>query len=88
MNTAVTAQLEQIKEQVVTFLQTEIFDASVRIEADTDLFDNGFDSFSLVKLIVFVENQFHLRIPEEQLTETTLKDANRISEMIHALQKS
>ena len=88
MNNAVTAQLEQIKEQVIAFLQSDIFDASVRIEADTDLFETGFDSFSLVKLLVFVENQFHLRIPEEQLTETTLKDVNRISEMIHALQKN
>jgi len=79
--------MEQIKEQLVFFLQNEIFDSSIRIDPDTDLFETGFDSFSLVKLLVFIEKKYNLRIPEEKLTEDTLRDVNRISELIYAFQK-
>ncbi|MFH2064256.1 MAG: acyl carrier protein [Pseudomonadota bacterium] len=79
--------MEQIKEQLVFFLQNEIFDSSIRIDPDTDLFETGFDSFSLVKLLVFIEKKYKLRIPEEKLTEDTLRDVNRISELIYAFQK-
>ncbi|RJP82361.1 MAG: hypothetical protein C4522_03430 [Desulfobacteraceae bacterium] len=80
-------RMEQIKEQLVFFLQNEIFDSSIRIDPDTDLFETGFDSFSLVKLLVFIEKKYNLRIPEEKLTEDTLRDVNRISELIYAFQK-
>lgn len=80
------AKIDIIKAQLVMFLQREIFDASIRLEADTDLFDSGFDSFSLVKLLVFIEKQYDLKVPEDQLTEETLKDVNRLSELIYALQ--
>lgn len=80
-------RMEQIKEQLVFFLQNEIFDSSIRIDPDTDLFETGFDSFSLVKLLVFIEKKYKLRIPEEKLTEDTLRDVNRISELIYAFQK-
>lgn len=81
-------QIEQIKEHLVSFLQNEIFDSSIRIEADTDLFETGFDSFSLVRLLVFIEKKYNLQIPEEKLTEDTLRDVNRISELIYAFQKN
>ena len=81
-------RIEQIQEHLVVFLQNEIFDSSVTIEADTDLFETGFDSFSLVKLLVFIEKQYNLQIPEEKLTEDTLKDVKQISELIYAFQKN
>lgn len=81
-------RIEQIQEQLVFFLQNEIFDSSVQIGADTDLFETGFDSFSLVKLIVFIEKKYNLQIPEEKLTEETLRDVNRISELIYAFQEN
>lgn len=81
-------RMEQIKEQLVFFLQNEIFDSSIPIDSDTDLFETGFDSFSLVKLLVFIEKNYNLHIPEERLTEDTLRDVNRISELIYAFQKN
>lgn len=80
--------MEQIKEQLVFFLQNEIFDSSIQIDSDTDLFETGFDSFSLVKLLVFIEKSYNLHIPEERLTEDTLRDVNRISELIYVFQKN
>lgn len=81
-------EIEQIKEQLVFFLNNEIFDPSIQIQADTDLFESGFDSFSLVKLLVFIEKQYNLQVPEDRLTEDTLRNVNRLSELIYAFQEN
>jgi len=81
-------EIEQIKEQLVSFLHNEIFDSSIQIKVDTDLFESGFDSFSLVKLLVFIEKQYSLQIPEDRLTEDTLRNVNRLSELIYAFQEN
>jgi acyl carrier protein len=81
-------EIEQIKEQLVSFLHNEIFDSSIQIQADTDLFESGFDSFSLVKLLVFIEKQYRLQVPEDRLTEDTLRNVNRLSELIYAFQEN
>jgi len=81
-------EIEQIKEQLVSFLHNEIFDSSIQIKVDTDLFESGFDSFSLVKLLVFIERQYNLQVPEDRLTEDTLRNVNRLSELIYAFQEN
>ncbi len=81
-------EIEQIKEQLVSFLHNEIFDSSIQIKVDTDLFESGFDSFSLVKLLVFIEKQYSIQVPEDRLTEDTLRNVNRLSELIYAFQEN
>jgi acyl carrier protein len=81
-------QIEQIKEQLISFLHNEIFDPSIQINADTDLLESGFDSFSLVKLLVFIEKQYSLQVPEDKLTEDTLRNVNQLSELIYAFQEN
>jgi acyl carrier protein len=81
-------EIEQIKEQLISFLHNEIFDSSIQIKVDTDLFESGFDSFSLVKLLVFIEKQYSLQVPEDRLTEDTLRNVNRLSELIYAFQEN
>ncbi|RPJ79249.1 MAG: acyl carrier protein [Deltaproteobacteria bacterium] len=81
-------EIEQIKEQLISFLHNEIFDSSIQIKVDTDLFESGFDSFSLVKLLVFIEKQYSIQVPEDRLTEDTLRNVNRLSELIYAFQEN
>jgi len=83
----VMLQIDQIKGQLVSFLKDEIFDSSVTLETDTDLFESGFDSFSLIKLIVFIEKKFEFPIPEEKITEEIFRNINSLSELIYAFQK-
>ncbi|MFO7560786.1 MAG: phosphopantetheine-binding protein [Desulfobacterales bacterium] len=80
-------QINQIKGPLASFLKTEIFDSSVILETDTDLFESGFDSFSLIKLIVFIEKKFRIHIPEEKITEETFRNINSLSELIYAFQQ-
>jgi len=80
-------QIEQIKGHLVSFLKNEIFDASVTLETDTDLFESGFDSFSLIKLIVFMEKNFRIHIPDEKITEETFRSINSLSELVYAFQQ-
>ena len=80
-------QIDQIKEHLVSFLKNEIFDSSVTLETDTDLFESGFDSFSLIKLIVYIEKKFRIHIPDEKITEETFRNINSLSELVYAFQK-
>ncbi len=80
-------QIDQIKGELVSFLKNEIFDSSIALETDTDLFESGFDSFSLVRLIVFMEKRFRIHIPEENITEEVFRNINSLSKLIYAFQK-
>jgi len=79
-------QIDQIKGHLVSFLKNEIFDSSVILETDTDLFESGFDSFSLIKLIVFIEKKYRIQIPDEKITEENFRNINSLSELVYAFQ--
>jgi acyl carrier protein len=79
-------QIDQIKGHLVSFLKKEIFDSSIILETDTDLFESGFDSFSLIKLIVFIEKKFRIHVPDEKITEENFRNINSLSELVYALQ--
>ncbi|MBS3809667.1 MAG: hypothetical protein KGY38_05900 [Desulfobacterales bacterium] len=77
--------LEQIQESVLGFVRNEIFDPSAGIETDTHLIEAGLDSFSLLKILVFVEKTFDLRIPESEISEERMCSVGNISALIHEL---
>jgi D-alanine--poly(phosphoribitol) ligase subunit 2 len=47
---------------------------------DEDVFDAGFDSMSLSRLLVFVEERFGLRIPDE---EVVIDEIATVEKMTH-----
>jgi acyl carrier protein len=71
-----------VQARLLEFLRGGMFSAETHITEETDLIANGFDSLSLVALLVFIENTFGLWIPQSEITETNLKNIRSLAAVV------
>jgi acyl carrier protein len=64
---------------IVRYLNTEIMAASHAITADDDLAAAGVDSMALLKVLVFVEREFGIWVPDEDLTDEVIQSARTLA---------
>jgi len=58
---------DNLRSTLHDFIVSEILFRETPLAPDEDLFDAGFDSLSLSRLLVFVEERFGVNIPEEEV---------------------
>jgi len=75
---------EETKKIVLDYVIREyIDDDEVKVEYDTPLISSGYvDSFSMVSLLVFLENKFKIKIPPSQATPEAFDSVNRITALV------
>ncbi|HEU5396091.1 MAG TPA: phosphopantetheine-binding protein [Verrucomicrobiae bacterium] len=71
--------LQEIETELIEFLRRDIFGPEITVAADTDLVAAGFDSMSLVKLLLFVETRYGKWIPESEITGDALASIRALS---------
>ncbi len=64
---------------IVRYLNTEIMAASHAIAAEDDLAAAGVDSMALLKVLVFVEREFGIWVPDEDLTDEVIQSARTLA---------
>jgi acyl carrier protein len=69
---------DDLRERVLDFVRRELVrDEDLELTADEPLFSSGLlDSFSVTRLIVFLEDEFGVRVP---IPEVTLPDSTASS---------
>lgn len=60
-------EAREIEAELLAFLQREVFAPQVVVTPETDLVAAGFDSMSLVRLLLFVETTWGLWVPEKEI---------------------
>ena len=68
-----------IEGELLEFLKREIFAPDVGLTPETDLIAAGFESMSLVRLLLFVEQVYGLWIPEGEINAVTLRNLRALS---------
>lgn len=71
-----------IQTRLLDFLRDGIFSAETQITVDTDLIASGFDSLSLVSLLVFIEQTYGLWIPQNEINEANLKNIRTVAAVL------
>ena len=71
-------------QQIVTYVRgASMIDPSQEIPLDRSLLESGvFDSFGIVELITYVETEFDLVIPEEDLTREKMGSIRKMADYI------
>jgi acyl carrier protein len=74
---------DEMKEIVLNYIIKEYReDEDVVITYDTPLITGGYvDSFSMVSLLVFIENRFKIKIPPSQATPDAFDSVNKIVDL-------
>jgi len=77
--------MEDMKDLILNYVKKEyIEDEDEVITFDTPLISSGYvDSFSMVSLLVFLENQFNIKIPPSQATPEAFDSVNNIVALVN-----
>jgi acyl carrier protein len=77
--------LNEMKDLVRNYVTKEyIDDDDVTITYDTPLISSGYvDSFSMVSLLVFLENKFKIKIPPSKATPEAFDSVNSIVALVN-----
>ena len=77
-------ETHEIEAELAAFLQREVFAPQVAVTPELDLLAAGFDSMSLVRLLLFVEKTYGLWIPEGEITGAALSNLRAtVSRLLH-----
>lgn len=76
--------MEEIKDLVLNYVKAEYLeDEDEDITYDTPLISSGYvDSFSMVSLLVFLENKFKIKIPPSKATPEAFDTVNSIVALV------
>lgn len=77
--------LHEMKEMILKYVIKEyVDDEDVEVTYDTPLISSGFvDSFSMVSLLVFLENKFKIKIPPSKATPEAFDSVNNIVTLVN-----
>lgn len=78
-------EAQAIESKLLDFLKREVFAPGVAITPETDLVASGFDSMSLVRMLVFIETDYGFWIPESEITGEALQNARALAATITRL---
>jgi acyl carrier protein len=76
--------MEDNKELILNYVKREyIDDDELEITYDTPLISSGIvDSFSMVSLLVFLENKFKIKIPPAKASPEVFDSVNKIAALV------
>jgi acyl carrier protein len=75
----------EIETKLLDFLKREVFATEVVVTPETDLIAAGFDSMSLVRLLLFIETAYGFWIPESEITSDALSSIRALATTIARL---
>jgi acyl carrier protein len=78
-------EASEIENELMGFLQREVFAPQLALTPETDLLSSGFDSMSLVRVLLFIEKTYGLWIPEGEITGPALSNARALAATVSRL---
>ena len=75
----------EIEAKLLAFLHREVFAPEAAVTAETDLVAAGFDSMSLVRVLLFAETTLGLWIPQKEITRDSLRNVRTLAATVARL---
>ena len=71
--------VDEVTAAIVRFLNARIMAETNAVGADDDLAAAGVDSMALLKVLVFVEREYGIWVPDEELTDDVIRSARTLA---------
>lgn len=72
----------KLAERLLARIRTELLETGAGFGIDSDLFEAGLDSMSLMQLTLMIEEEFATTLPDRLITRDTFSTARQIAEVI------
>ena len=74
--------LESLEKQLVGLLGESLLQAGQGFGPESDLYESGLDSLSLMQLLVLVEKEFGVVIPDGDLTRENFRSVRQLARVV------
>ena len=74
--------VREIESSLLDFMRREVFAPALEVTAETDLIAAGFDSMSLVRVLLFIETTHGFWIPQGEINAGTLKSVRSLAAVV------
>jgi acyl carrier protein len=74
--------LVRFEQQLVTLIAERILEVPAGLEVDTDLYEQGLDSMGIMQLLVLIEEEFSVSIPDSELTRDNFSTVRHLAQLL------
>ena len=75
---------ETLEQQLVVLLRERLLETTAPLDADADLYTLGLDSMAIMQLLILVEEEYGVSLPESALTRENFSTARQLAQLIRA----
>ncbi len=76
--------LDTLEKQLVVLLRERLLETTASFEPDTDLYTLGMDSMAIMQLLILIEEEYGVSLPECSLTRQNFSTAAQLAHLIRA----
>jgi acyl carrier protein len=74
--------LDHLDQQLVTLVSERLLETQPGFGPDSNLYEAGLDSMALMQLLILVEEEYGVSIPESALTKQNFSTVRHLSQII------
>lgn len=75
---------ETLEQQLVTMISQRLLETQPGFDADSDLYQHGLDSMAIMQLLVLLEEEYGVSIPESALTRKNFGSVRQLASLVGA----
>ena len=73
---------ELLEPQLIVLLRERLLETSASLEATTDLYALGLDSMAIMQLLILVEEEYGVSLPEGALTRENFTTVRQLARLV------
>ncbi len=76
--------LDTLEKQLVVLLRERLLETTAEFAPDTDLYTLGMDSMAIMQLLILIEEEYGVSLPECSLTRQNFSTVTQLARLIRA----
>lgn len=73
-----------LEQQLVVLLRERLLETAAPLDGGTDLYTLGLDSMAIMQLLILVEEEYGVALPESALTRENFSTARQLAHLIRS----
>ena len=84
MATQPIPQQANLEQQLVALISERLLETPPGFNEDSDLYESGLDSMAIMQLLILIEEEYGVALPESELTRQNFSTVRSIAGLIRA----
>ena len=84
MATQPIPQQESLENQLVQLVSERLLETQPGFDADSNLYESGLDSMAIMHLLILIEEEYGVALPESELTRQNFSTVRSVAGLIRA----